>query len=54
MPELFAAFICMLTGIRSACLSCRRLRTLMPMRQLWQPVSAMAETGVWAPGEWRW
>ena len=45
---LFAACICMVTGIRSLSRRPRRQMTFMIAKQLWQPVSAIADgrTGV--------
>ena len=48
IPLLFTACICMVTGIRSLSLRPRRRITCMLAKQLWQPVSAIADsrTGV--------
>ena len=43
IPFLFTACMCIVTGIRSSLHSQRRQITLMLAKQLWQPVSAMAE-----------
>ena len=43
IPLLFAACMCIVTGIRSSLHRPRRQITLMLAKQLWQPLSAMVE-----------
>ena len=42
IPWLFAVYILMVTGMSDVRGNPRRWMTLMPARQLWHPVSAMA------------
>ena len=46
MPPLFAACMRVVTGMRSASLKPRRRMMLKLARQLWQPVSAIADSSV--------
>ena len=54
MPLLLAACMRVVTGMRSFWLRPKQRRTVVLARQLWQPVSAMAESrtdrGCWLVG----
>ena len=44
MPLLLAAYMSVVTGMRSFWLRPKQWRTVVLARQLWQPVSAMADS----------